>query len=104
MAGQGFATHPENINREGRPKKGEAFTDILRSKADADEIAEKLIEKAQDGDMAALKYIYDRLDGTPRQFVQVNNPLQAEFLELGKRLLDDSDEETGEDSEVHAST
>jgi hypothetical protein len=56
-------------NPNGRPKKGETFTDILRSKADPEDIADRLIALAKKGDLAALKYIYDRMDGTPRQTI-----------------------------------
>ena len=68
------------INRAGRPKKGQALTDILNSVLDFDHrsgktkrqvIAEKLVELALKGDMAALKYIFDRCDGRPRETVQL---------------------------------
>ena len=54
-------------NPKGRPKSGESFTDVLRSKLDPDLLTEKLIERIRDGDMQAIKYGFDRLDGTPVQ-------------------------------------
>lgn len=48
-----------------------------RSKADikgVDELADKLLEVAAAGDMAALKEIGDRLEGKPAQSVNVSGP------------------------------
>jgi hypothetical protein len=87
MAGQGFKDHPENINRNGRPKKGETLTDALREIVDKDAVAQKLVEMAMErGDLAALKYIYDRIDGRPvetiQQHVTEDNPIHAMIREL----------------------
>jgi hypothetical protein len=79
------------INRKGRPKKGQTMTDILAWALDQKRqikdgktgeekslllrhlLAEKLISKAlDDGDVAAIKYIYDRLDGKPIETVQLS--------------------------------
>lgn len=85
MAGNknsGFASRKENINRAGRPKAGETLTDALReyaTKADVDfnggkitrkqALSQKLWQMALGGDMQAMKYIYDRIDGTPTQTI-----------------------------------
>ena len=76
-----------NINRKGRPPKGQTLTDALRSKVDKETLAEKLIEMAFDKcDMAAIKYIYDRIDGTPiqtiKQHVTEENPVHDMIREL----------------------
>jgi hypothetical protein len=55
------------LNPNGRPTKGQALTDVLRSKADPEEIADQLLSMARDGDLGALKYIYDRIDGKPKE-------------------------------------
>jgi hypothetical protein len=57
--------------------KGKAWADAIRramARAEADgsnkainALADKLLEKAADGDMAALKEVGDRLDGKPSQ-------------------------------------
>ena len=60
-------------NPAGRPKKGTALTDILSEKVDAAELAQKLIDKANEGDIIAMKYIYDRIDGRPRESVDVDH-------------------------------
>lgn len=56
-----------NINKDGRPPKGQALTEILRAKIDKDEIAEMLIAKVREGDLGAIKYVYDRIDGKPTE-------------------------------------
>lgn len=84
-------------NPAGRPPKGEALTDVLKSKINKEEIADKLIEIAMEkGDLAALKYIYDRVDGRPKETIE------GTFTEipryLGFALPPDVDE--SEDSEA----
>ena len=73
-----FEKNDPRINRNGRPKKGTALTDILNYKLDLihkssklkrEAIAEKLIEMALNGDIAALKYVFDRVDGRPKENV-----------------------------------
>jgi hypothetical protein len=77
---KGFASHPENINREGRPKKGETLTDALREFAEQQDVeyndnkisrkqalSQKLWQMALNGDLQAMKYIYDRIDGKPTE-------------------------------------
>jgi len=72
-ANSGFASHPENINRNGRPKKGESITDLLRETVDKQALVDKLIEIAIDkGDIQALKYAIDRMDGKPIETVNQN--------------------------------
>jgi hypothetical protein len=85
-----FVKGDPRINRKGRPKKGECLTDILnwvldqKAKIKNDEtgeekylllrqaLAQKLIDKAvNDGDVPAIKYIFDRLDGKPKETVEV---------------------------------
>jgi hypothetical protein len=86
-----FEKNDPRINRKGRPKKGECMTDILNWALDQKRIikdgetgkeksllvrhilAERLISKAvDDGDVVAIKYIYDRLDGRPKETVEMS--------------------------------
>jgi hypothetical protein len=64
----------ESGNPLGRKPKGQTMTDILRQrlvseKIDGmpaqDAVVMKLIELAMTGDVPALKYLIDRIDGSP---------------------------------------
>lgn len=81
-SGAGFDKNPQNINRKGRPKKEQSFTyflwEVLSEEAVAykgqmitgkEAVARKALELALKGDIAAIKYIADRLDGAPGQTV-----------------------------------
>jgi hypothetical protein len=84
-----FVKNDPRINRKGRPKKGQSLTGILdwaldqKTKIKDNEIGEtmllrqalvqKLIDKAvNDGDVTAIKYIFDRLDGKPRETIEMS--------------------------------
>jgi hypothetical protein len=71
-------------NPQGRQKKGETLTDLLRekieTKRDAKDkltrkelIIEKLIVMAEGGDLSALKYLFDRIDGRPKESIELTN-------------------------------
>ena len=89
----GFQLKPENINRAGRPKKEEALTDLLKlylsgtdgSKKERNQILiEKLYKMAttQD-DLAAIKYIINRIDGKPvdRKDVELNTDINVIYVD-----------------------
>jgi hypothetical protein len=82
------------LNPSGRPPKGQALTDILKLKVDKEEIAELLLEQARKGDMTAIKYIYDRVDGAPKQ------TLDAMVTELPQLIRFDDDTDNTEDTEA----
>ena len=80
----GFQTHPENINKNGRPKKEWTMASLIEealeenlldsngSKSEAKKlIAKKLVNMALkgDGDLGAIKEINDRIDGRAIQRV-----------------------------------
>ena len=90
MAGatkNGFDKRPQDINRKGRPPKEYCLTDILKEQGNMEDveiadgvkiarkeaIAQKLWSLAMSGDVNALKYIYDRVDGKPRQSLDIEN-------------------------------
>jgi hypothetical protein len=76
----GFASNPKNINRKGRPKKGHTFTDVIKeymnepvskksTKTRKRKLIEKLFRMADAGNAICLKYIIDRVDGSPTQTI-----------------------------------
>jgi hypothetical protein len=86
-----FVKGDSRINRKGRPKKGQSLTDILdwaldqkrkiKNKETGEEkslllrqmLAQRLINKAVDeGDVPAIKYIFDRLDGRPKETIEMS--------------------------------
>ena len=79
-------------NPNGRPKKEDSITDLVRKQADieiepgktyAQAIAEKLLKLASGGDIAAIKYAMDRMDGSPKQTqlidLNANHHIDTEF-------------------------
>ena len=72
-------------NPRGRPPKEYCLTDILKEQGNLEDvetkegkiarkeaIARKLWSMAMDGDVQALKYLYDRVDGKPLQQIEAN--------------------------------
>jgi ribosomal protein L17 len=60
------------------------LTDLLREKIDVpktaaakltrkEKIIEKLITLAEAGDLSALKYLFDRLDGRPKESIELTD-------------------------------
>ena len=70
--------HTNNPN--GRPKKGKSLTEALEARLDRFALAEKLIELAMSGDIQAIKYIYDRVDGRPTETVNHGNKDGEAFI------------------------
>jgi hypothetical protein len=78
-----FVKGDVNINRGGRPRKGKSLTETLekamKKKRDngmknIDALADALIELAiQEKNIAAVKYLCDRLDGRPVETVALEN-------------------------------
>jgi hypothetical protein len=87
-----FVKNDPRINRKGRPKKGQALTDILNYKLDLKDgsgklqreaVAEKLIGLALAGDIAAIRYIMDRVDGRPKETVSLENTaIETKLMEV----------------------
>jgi len=80
---QGFEKNDPRINRRGRPRKGRTLTDALekhlRKKGDggvknSDALAVTLIELAiKDRNIHAVKYIMDRVDGRPKESIELTD-------------------------------
>ena len=80
----GFKENPENINRNGRPKKGLALTDVMRDMLESKgedgkekrvKLAESVLAMAMEGDQACIKMIWEHLEGKPVQ----KNIIEAEI-------------------------
>jgi len=106
MAGatdNGFDKRPQDINRKGRPPKEYCLTDILKEQGNIEDvntgagkisrkkaIAQKLWAMAMEGDVNALKYLYDRVDGKPLQLQQLT--VTEHNITIGKPpTLEDAD-------------
>ena len=97
----GFDKCPENINRKGRSKKGQTYTDILQKQGEINDITtdtgEKISRKEalckvmwtlaiQDKDVAMIKYINDRIDGMPVK--KVDTTVNDGSAKLAKEWID----------------
>lgn len=69
----GFQLHPENINRNGRPPKGHSITETIKAMMDEKPeikkaLGGKILKMAlEDGDMAAIRLLWNYIDGMPVQ-------------------------------------
>ena len=92
-------------NPHGRPKKGKTITEIIekygRKRIETDKgrmlrldaLALKMWDLALEGDIAAQKYICDRLEGRPKQSVETNAPLIGQLADLWATIGSDADAE-----------
>jgi len=81
-------------NPNGRPKKGETFTDILNAEYDKRTLLDKMWSRAiEDDDFQAMKYLMDRWDGMPKQ------SLEATYRELPSVIRFTNQDDT-EDTEA----
>lgn len=74
-------------NPKGRPKKGKTLTDALASKADRHKLAEQLLELAYTGDINAIKYVFDRIDGKPTETVTSDTHLALDTSRIDYAAL-----------------
>lgn len=96
-----FANRMGDINRNGRPKKGMSMTEILNTYGEQKKIkingvetdmkeavAVKLYELALKGDVSALKYIYDRIDGKPKETIDLNDKREDKLAQLMEKITE----------------
>ena len=84
----------------GRPPRGESLTDLLRERIDREAVIAKLIEIAMEkSDLAALKYILDRVDGKPVETINQNMVSAPKVVEIVHRG-EGGGESAAEDIEV----
>ena len=81
----GFGDNKQNINREGRPPIKESVTEELRNIAEAHDVATLIWKRAQK-DNALLRYVCDRMDGTPKQQIAMSGQKDMELLEALEEL------------------
>jgi ribosomal protein L17 len=77
--------------------KGKLFEGVIKRALMANDgaklrsIVEKIIEKAEDGDMMAARELLDRVDGKPKQQVELSgdaeNPVTVNFTHAAADLL-----------------
>jgi len=82
-------------NPNGIPKKDTAHTDILKTLLDKpssdnpdapkikEAVMQKLVNLALEGDMVALKYLTDRIDGTPTQVIEQDLNAEIGVINVG---------------------
>ena len=78
-------------NRKGRPVEPDGLTDMLLyrlKKSGSRRIADKLIQLAEAGNLQAIQYIYDRIEGKPRQSVLQQSESEPLIVQLMRRMVD----------------
>ena len=60
----------ESGNPNGRPRKGNTLTEALEAEFTPQELAAKLRELVAENNLAAIKYVYDRVEGKPRETIE----------------------------------
>lgn len=81
----GFDKNPQNINRNGAPKKewtwGSLFKELTEEGIGKKEIkkllAQAMIDKAKEGDVQAFKEIANRTDGLPKQAIEIEGEVKV---------------------------
>lgn len=95
--GDGFDTHPERINRKGRPKKlpelDKLMADVLGEEKDgvtaAEAILKKLRQMAASGNLRAAEILLNRGYGMPKQRME-HTGADGAPIETIIRFVDDS--------------
>ena len=107
----GFAAHPENINRKGRPKKGNTLTDIMREvmeeelpsgKMRKEAFVRKVLELAYDGNEQMIKLVWNYLEGMPLQKNELSGPNGKELFESGDPMTVRTLLKVAQDALLHA--
>lgn len=86
----GFADNPQNINRNGRPKSGVSWADIVREVSDEinpetgrerkELIVRRLFKEALDGNMTAMRILWGSVVGN-KILVEGNLDVSGDRLE-----------------------
>jgi len=97
MAGNGNPNWVPGVsgNPKGRPKKGETLTDALAEAIDKEMLANALLTLVEKGDIQAIKYAYDRIDGRPKETIEQTIKSMPDVIEVDLS----EDNTTAEDQE-----
>ena len=111
IAGQGFHTHPERANKEGRPKGARSLSTVLREMLDEeipvlidgkpekksfkDVIIRKLVKSAQAGNIRAVQEIFDRVEGKPKQTIDQTTEISGTMIFGGINIIKPDDPKPG---------
>ena len=91
ITGKGFVPGVSG-NPNGRPKKANSVSDLLRSKGDEVQedgrtklqaVIETLYERAGEGELKAIDMIFDRLEGKPAQKLEIEETLLPTGFDIG---------------------
>lgn len=92
----GFNVHPENINRNGRPKKGLTLTDIAKEileeelpdgKTRKEVLMRKIATLAYEGNETMIKLMWNYVDGMPKQSTEISTPDDKQLI---VRIVEDT--------------
>lgn len=109
--GRGFASHPENINRKGRPPRGWTWVDLLEEVGEEVEektgkkykhlVSKRLWVECANGNISAIKELMNRTDGLPKQVLDIKggffskDELKIKIIEAKKYAEEPSPGEPG---------
>lgn len=89
---KGKSGNPAGRPKEPEPGEDNGLIDMLiwrLGRTGSKAIADKLIELAKDGDLDAIKYIYDRIEGRPRQAIVKETKEEPLLVQLLRKITDD---------------
>lgn len=102
---QGFGSHPENIAGKGSTAPAWSWASLLRETVEEPDstypeltkkivIAKKLSQLAAKGDISAIKELMNRMDGMPKQPVELDS--KEDQIKQVKKLIEDEVQTLGE--------
>ena len=95
----GFQLNPENINRNGRPKKGYSISDAVKDLLSKEperkkKIVEKIVTLAESGDPAFVKLAWNYMDGMPKQEIEQTGEINLNVGSMLNKVYGDPESES----------